>query len=151
MIHLDVKKLFFDRSAVRSKLDAATRRVLSKFGAYVRRTARSSIRKRKKASAPGSPPSSHTGLLKKFIFFGYEPSHRSVVIGPVRLSQKGRGEAPSLLEYGGSTKVEHRGPSATLRTGKRMKKARIRPRPFMGPAFEAEQPKLPAMWRDSLR
>ena len=142
MIRFEITKLFFDKKAVRDKVDAGTRRVLSKFGAFVRRTARSSIRKRKKASSPGSPPSSHIGLLKKFIFFGYEPAKRSVVIGPVRLSQKGRGEAPHLLEYGGSTKVEHRG---------KRKRAKVRPRPFMGPAFEKEEPKLPAMWKDSIR
>jgi len=142
MIRFEITKLFFDKKAVRDKVDAGTRRVLSKFGAFVRRTARSSIRKRKKTSQPGSPPSSHTGLLKKFIFFGYEPAKRSVVIGPVRLTQKGRGEAPSLLEYGGTTKVEHRG---------KRKRAKVRPRPFMGPAFEKEQPKLPAMWKGSVR
>ena len=142
MIRFEITKLFFDTKAVRGKVDAGTRRVLSKFGAFVRRTARSSIRKRKKLSSPGAPPSSHIGLLKKFIFFGYEPVKRSVVIGPVRLSQKGRGEAPHLLEYGGATKVEHRGKS---------KRAKVRPRPFMGPAFEKEQPQLPAMWRDSVR
>ena len=142
MIRFEITKLFFDKKAVRDKVDAGTRRVLSKFGAFVRRTARSSIRKRKKTSSPGSPPSSHIGLLKKLIFFGYDPRKDSVVIGPVRLTQKGRGEAPSLLEYGGSTKVEHRG---------KRKRAKVRPRPFMGPAFEKEQPKLPAMWRDSIK
>jgi len=142
MIRFEITKLFFDKKAVRDKVDAGTRRVLSKFGAFVRRTARSSIRKRKKTSQPGSPPSSHIGLLKKFIFFGYDPRKDSVVIGPVRLTQKGRGEAPSLLEYGGTTKVEHRG---------KRKRAKVRPRPFMGPAFEKEQPKLPVMWRDSIK
>ena len=142
MIRFEITKLLFDQDAVRRKVDSGTRRVLSKFGAFVRRTARSSIRKRKKPSPPGSPPSSHIGLLKKFIFFGYEPAKRSVVIGPVRLSQKGRGEAPHLLEYGGSTKVEHRG---------KRKRAKVRPRPFMGPAFENEEPKLPAMWKGSVR
>ncbi|MBN2563034.1 MAG: hypothetical protein JXQ75_19085 [Phycisphaerae bacterium] len=142
MIRLEITKLFFDKKAVRDKVDAGTRRVLSKFGAFVRRTARSSIRKRKKSSSPGSPPSSHIGLLKKFIFFGYEPARRSVVIGPARLSQQGRGEAPHLLEYGGATKVEHRGKS---------KRAKVRPRPFMGPAFEKEEPKLPAMWKGSIK
>jgi len=142
MIRFEITKLFFDTKAVRDKVDAGTRRVLSKFGAFVRRTARSSIRKRKKPSSPGSPPSSHIGLLKKFIFFGYEPAKRSVVIGPVRLSQQGRGEAPHLLEYGGSTKVERRGTR---------KRAKVRPRPFMGPAFEKEEPKLPAMWKGSIK
>ena len=142
MIGFKITKLFFDKKAVRDKVDAGTRRVLSKFGAFVRRTARGSIRKRKKPSPPEQPPSSHVGLLKKFIFFGYEPAKRSVVIGPVRLSQKGRGEAPHLLEYGGAGTV--------VRRGKR-KRARYAARPFMGPAMTKEEPKLPEMWRDSLR
>jgi len=142
MIGFKITKLFFDKKAVRDKVDAGTRRVLSKFGAFVRRTARGSIRKRKKPSPPGQPPSSHVGLLKKFIFFGYEPAKRSVVIGPVRLSQKGRGEAPHLLEYGGTGTIQ--------RKGKR-RRAKIRARPFMAPAAEKEHPKLPAMWRDSVR
>ena len=142
MIGFQVKKLFFDRQAVISRVDPATRRVLSRFGAFVRRTAKGSIRKRKRAAPPGSPPSSHTGLLKKFIFFGYDPDRRSVVIGPERLNQRGRGEAPSLLEYGGQT---------TLVRGGKRERATYRARPYMGPAFEKEQPKLPAMWRDSVR
>ena len=142
MIRLEMKKLFFDTKAVRGKVDRTTRRVLSRFGAFVRRTARSSIRKRKKTSPSGSPPSSHTGLLKKFIFFGYEPRKRSVVIGPSRLSKNGRGQAPQLLEYGGTGSVRRRG---------KRRRSRVRPRPFMGPAFEKEQPKLPAMWRDSVK
>jgi len=141
VIGFEITRLFFDKKAVTSRVDRTTRRVLSRFGAFVRRTARSSIRKRKRTSEPGKPPSSHTGLLKRFIFFGYDPRKDSVVIGPVRLSQKGRGEAPSLLEHGGNTQVEHRG---------QRKRARVRARPFMGPAFEQEQPKLPAMWRDSI-
>jgi hypothetical protein len=142
MIRMKPGILFFDSKAVARKVDTATRRVLSRFGAFVRRTARSSIRKRKRTSQPGSPPSSHTGLLKKFIFFGYEPARKSVVIGPVRLSQNGRGEAPHLLEYGGTGTVE--------RKGKR-RRAKVRARPFMGPAFEKEEPKLAAMWRDSIK
>ena len=133
--------LMFNTKAIRNHVDRATRKVLSKFGAFVRQTAKRSIRKRKAASPPGSPPSSHTGLLRRFIWFGYEPGKRSVVIGPARLSDKGRGEAPSLLEYGGSTTLK--------RQGKR-RRTRIRARPFMGPAFEKESTKLPALWRDSI-
>lgn len=138
----DIKRLFFDRKAVISKVDAATRKVLSKFGAFVRRTARGSIRSRRKPAPPGAPPSSHTGLLKKFIFFGYDPAQRSVVIGPARLGGRGYGEAPSILEYGGQTTI--------VSHGKR-KKATYRARPYMVPAFEKEKPKLPAMWLDSVR
>ena len=141
MIGFDIKRMFFDRQAVISKVDAATRRVLSKFGAFVRRSAKSSIRKRKKAAPPGQPPSSHTGLLKKFIFFGYDAARQSVVIGPTRLNQKGRGEAPPLLEYGGKATLVRRG---------KKKRVTYQARPYMGPAFEKEKPQLPAMWRGSI-
>ncbi len=132
--------MFFDRQAVLSATDRATRKVLSKFGAFVRTTARHSIRRRKKPAPPGSPPSSHVGLLKKLIYFGYDADRQSVVIGPTPL--RAVAEAPPLLEYGGTTTIERR--------GKRMR-AQYRPRPFMGPAFEKEQSKLPALWRDSVK
>ena len=141
MIGMKFKRMFFTSKAVLSATDRATRRVLSKFGAYVRRTAKSSIRKRKAISSPGSPPSSHTGLLKRFILFGYDPSKRSVVIGPLRLTRGGRGDAPRALEEGGTTQVVRRG---------RKKRVKIKARPFMGPAMEKEKPKLPQMWRDSV-
>ena len=139
------KETFFDRKAVRSAVDRTARRVLSRFGAFVRRAAKSSIRKRKRTSAPGEPPSSHTGLLRRFIFFGYDAGKRSVVIGPARLNQK-IGDAPHALEHGGmSTVVEG------LRGRRRRRRVRIKARPYMGPAFEQERPKLAAMWRDSVR
>ena len=141
MIGMKFKQMFFTSKAVLSVTDRATRRVLSKFGAYVRRAAKSSIRKRKAISSPGSPPSSHTGLLKRFILFGYDPSKRSVVIGPLRLTRGGRGDAPRALEEGGTTQVVRRG---------RKKRVKIKARPFMGPAMEKEKPKLPQMWRNSV-
>ena len=145
MIGMSVRRMFFDRKAVTSRVDRATRRVLSKFGAFVRRGAKSSIRRRKRASAPGEPPSSHSGLLRRFIFFGYDRTRRSVVIGPQMLNQK-VGDAPHALEHGGtSTVVEG------TRRKRRKRRVKISARPFMGPAFERERPKLPAMWRDSVR
>jgi hypothetical protein len=163
MIDLDVKRVFFDRKAVIDRMDAATRKVFSKFGAFVRRAARSSIRKRRSSAPPGSPPSSHTGLLKRFIFFGYDAQARSVVIGPARLDQRGRTPAatptptpaaaaaaaptpaPSLLEHGGMATLTRRGTRRQTRN-----QVRYRPRPFMGPAFEKQKPLLAAMWRDSI-
>jgi len=145
MIGFLTKQTFFDRKAVRSAVDRTTRRVLSRFGAFVRRAAKSSIRKRKRVSAPGEPPSSHTGLLKKFIFFGYDRPRRSVVIGPQRLNQK-IGDAPAALEHGGtSTVIEG------LRGKRKKRHVKIKARPYMGPAFEQEKPKLAAMWAGSIR
>ncbi len=132
---------FFDRKAIQSKVDAASRRVFSKFGAFVRQRARTSIRRKKGKSAPaGSPPYSHTGLLRKFIFFAWDASRESVVIGPALLS--GRPSAPTIpevLEHGGSERAPRGGTT------------RYAARPFMVPAFEAEKPRLPQMWKDSVR
>ena len=133
------KTMFFDRKKVVDATDRASRRVLSRFGAFVRQRARTSIRRRKGTSTPGSPPHSHTGLLRRLIFFGYDTRRRSVVIGPTALNSAS--EAPELLEHGGTT---------TLTRGGKRVRARYRPRPFMGPALEAEQPKLPAMWHNSI-
>lgn len=137
------KAMFFDRQKVIDATDRASRRVLSRFGAFVRQRARTSIRKRKGTSAPGNPPHSHVGLLRRFIFFGYDRRKHSVVIGPTALAASG-GEAPALLEYGGTARI--RDP----RSGRR-RTARYRGRPYMGPALEAEQPKLPSMWRNSIK
>ena len=144
-IGMVTKAMFFDRKAVMSRVDKATQKVFSKFGAFVRTAAKSSIRSRKKVSAPGSPPSSHTGLLKKFIYFGYDPAHRSVVIGPTRLSQK-VGDAPEALEYGGESAVV-----SGLRGRRKKRNVNIKARPYMHPAFEQEKPKLPAMWANSVK
>lgn len=139
------KEMFFDRARVVGAVDKAARKALSRFGAFVRRTAKSSIRKRKKRSAPGTPPSSHTGLLKRFIFFGYEAARRSVVIGPARLNSK-VGDAPAALEYAGkSTAV------ASRRRGGHQIKVRIKARPFMHPAFEKEKRQLSHLWQDSVK
>jgi phage gpG-like protein len=158
MIKMDMKKMFFDRAAVISKVDTATRKALSKFGAYVRTSAKRSIKNapfmakkergvertdfRKAYSKPGQPPYSHSGKLKKFIYFAFDPGRRSVVIGPQRLFVKRKGEAPSLHEYGGST---------SMRFQKKRKTVRYSARPYMGPAFNKEQSKLSAIWRDSIK
>jgi len=145
MIGMVTRRMFFDRPKVVRAVDRGARKVLSKFGAFVRTAARHSIRKRKAVSQPGSPPSSHVGLLRKLIYFGYDPSRRSVVIGPTPLNQK-VGDAPAALEHGGtSTVVEG------LRGRRRKRKVRIASRPYMRPAFEHEKPKLPAMWRASVK
>ncbi len=134
------KQGFFDRAKVKNAVDADTRRVLSKFGAFVRQRAKTSIRKRKGTSPPGSPPHSHTGLLRKFILFAYDADRKSVVIGPTLLREGS--QAPRLLEHGGTTVIAHRGPK---------RRARYRPRPYMRPAFQAEQVRLPGLWKNSIR
>ena len=127
---------FFDTAAVLRATTAAERKVLSRMGAFVRQRARSSLRKRKAVSPPGSPPSSHEGSLRKYLFFSYEPRSRSVVVGPAKLNKPG--SVPHLLEHGGTAAGRHGGPR------------HYRPRPFMGPALDAERPKFAAMWKGAV-
>lgn len=136
----ELKAGFFDRALVRQKVATAERKVLSRFGAFVRQRARSSIKTRSGTSRPGTPPHAHVGLLRKFILFAYDAERQSVVIGPMLL--RSGVSAPRLLEHGGET---------MLTTKRERRRARYRPRPFMGPAFVAEQSSLPALWKNSVR
>lgn len=151
---------FFDRSAVIKRTDAAIRKNLSKYGAFVRTRARSSLRYRDKTSTPGAPPSLHKTMfrmktskkgvtkkqsvspLREFLFFAYDDSRKSVVIGPSKLSGK-IGSAPQALEYGGVSIV--RAPGGGTRT------VQIRARPFMRPAAEATNRELPSIWQNSIK
>lgn len=141
-----LKPVFFDRPRVRRAIGRAARAVLSRFGAFVRQRARTSIRRRKAVSAPGSPPSSHAGLLRAGIQFGYEPETMSVLIGPEPINRPTG--APRLLELGGVGTVEER----DRKTGRRRtRKAIYRPRPYMLPAFNLELQKLPGYLAGSVR
>lgn len=143
MIDLRIKQMFFDRPKVKRAVDAARRKVLSKAGAFIRQTARTSIRKRRGSSKPGQPPHSHVGLLRRFILFGYDKQRDSVVVGPVGLKAS---TTPRVLERGGTTTVTRR------RRGKRTeRRVRIAARPYMNPALEKERPKLPELWRNSVK
>lgn len=129
---IQFKKMFFDSKEVVAKTDKATRSVLSKIGAFIRRDAKSSIRpggKKHKSSLAGQPPRSQTGLLKKFIFFGFDTSSQSVVVGPAKLNGVKGKDAPHTLEYGGS----------------------IAARPYMTPALNKNLSKLPEMWANSIK
>jgi len=148
MINIDmrIKDVFFDTAKVKRSVDKATRKALSRAGAFIRTTAKRSIRKRKGISKPGNPPRSHEGDLKRFIFFGLGPNKQSVVIGPVKFNQ--RGNAPQALEHGGKTTVLKR----DKKTRKfKVRKVRIAARPFMAPALEKERPNLPKRWQNSVR
>lgn len=143
MIDLKIKQMFFDRRAVTDAVSKERRAALSRAGAFIRQTARQSIRTKKGSAPPGKPPHAHTGLIRK-ILFGYDPATESVVIGPVKLNKPTN--APNLLEFGGRTTVERR-----VRGRIRRRRVSVRPRPFMGPALRKELPKLPRVWANSIR
>ena len=100
-------------------------------GAAIRLTAKRSIRKRKKASPEGQPPSTRRGQLRGAIMFDVEKHKGLVVIGP---DHSKVGASGSAHEHGG-----------------RYKRQRYPKRPFMGPALEKTQDRLPKLWAGSVK
>lgn len=105
---------FFDKPAVTHALAAATRKSLSKGGAFIRTRARRSMRsggKKGKSSSPGQPPRSHKGQLRQFLIFSYDDRTKSVVVGPTLLPSGKRSDplndktTPQVLEEGDTTVV----------------------------------------------
>jgi hypothetical protein len=164
-LKINEAKSFFFYEKILEKMDKDAAKGLSRFGAFVRRSAKSSIRKARQKSKgqltkderqrfhirqryhelgkgpkpkrplapsnPGEPPRSITGLLKKHIYFVYEPQRKSVVIGPASLNKSTN--APEVLEKGGA---------ATSSKGDHF---RMEKRPYMKPSFDKEYPKLARM------
>ena len=135
-------EIFFDGNRIIRPVERANRSALMRAGAFIRRRARSSMRKRKKISEPGKPPSSHTGRLKGLILFGYSATTETVIVGPRRTGD--RDQAGETLEFGRTV---------TRRRGRRRRRMRYRVRPFMGPALEKEieAGSFPKLWANSVR
>lgn len=111
------------------------RRALSKFGAYTRTHAQRSMRTRKGASAPGTPPNAHgSRLLRKLLYFALSADGRQVVAGPILKSSTKSIGVPRMHEKGGTVTRLHKGKQRTQRYDKR---------PFMKPAGEANVKLLP--------
>lgn len=165
-ISIRMKNYFFDREAVIGRIEKARLRMLSKAGAYVRTSARSSLRRRKKVSQPGGTPSVHSKddyASLKNILFAYDDGRDTVIVGPVGLDgwrdDKVVAEsstAPGVLEHGGQIgfrQVHER--DGTWRTVSRIvgknRRTRIHavtlaPRPFMRPALEKNAPEFPGFF-----
>lgn len=157
-------KAKFQTNKVISDCVDASKKAIIKQAAYVRRTARSSIKPASGAmdhSTPGSPPKSHNGLLRNFIFFDFDNMGGSVVIGPALLQSKSgrrydmdskRGAmktpVPQILEDGGPVRVFKRDPSKE--SGGWYYTDTIEPRPFMAPALERSKKELPRFWEQAL-
>lgn len=140
------KKTFFDRAAVADKIPPAIKKALSRFGFFVRQTAKKSLKYGDKPSKPGQPPTVHRSAkflrkkkvkgkvklqgsspLRELIFFGYEATDKSVVIGPAIGGSKSG--APHIQEYGGNGIIESRGRRVSVR---------FPSRPYMQPAFDKQ-------------
>jgi len=104
MLRIVDVKTFIDTRSIRTAAFRAQRKPLYHIGGFLRRTIRRSMRKRKKASAPGTPPSVHSGELKNSILYSVT-SNPSVVIGPSarwRQSDAHGLRGATLHEFGGT-------------------------------------------------
>ncbi len=163
---------FFDR--VFTKVERQQVRNLERLAAFIRLVARRSIKdtpKRAKGLAkllqyggeayakPGQPPLNKIGLLREFIYYGYDTHTKSIVIGPARLN-KTTG-APAALEFGGPMLVRVGGNRWKQLSGglwvknftaPRWEKRVMQERPYMRPALEnsKQQKKFEQFWKDSL-
>src|SRR4051812_35627563 len=100
MLDFSVTRQFFDKAAVTKAVDENEAKRMSKFGAFARTDMQRSIRPANKAgdsAEPGSPPRSHTKLLKHTIFYSYVPDDYTVYIGPVGQKKNNGTPVPQLL------------------------------------------------------
>ena len=120
-----------DIPKVLRKVRRANIESLGHAGAVIRLTAKRSIRKSDSPAAPGTPPKTRRGQLRRSIRFAVEANRQRVVIGP---------------EYGivGRSAMAHE-------FGGRYRRERYPKRPFMGPALEKTQSRLPRHWAGSVR
>lgn len=188
------KKNFFGTAAT-DILSKEEKRALGRMGAYTRTIARNSLKYKDGPAAAGQPPHVHrlitrvrlkkkTGEvkeqqvspLKELLFFAYDRSSKSTVVGPVlfnssRKSQPVGDTVPGLLERGGrmtmvstkrvkvtGRKVSERQKAAfvrKLKDGTLTRPVRevvvrtakaVQPHPFMKPAMVKALPKFPDLF-----
>lgn len=89
----------FDKQKLKKKVETATFTSLRHAGGAIGKTARFSIRRRKKPSRPGSPPHTPTGMLKRVIRYEVSNNKTEVTIGPVNQIA---GRIWNLHEFGGT-------------------------------------------------
>jgi len=173
MIGLKPKAFFFNSKPVMRAVDRATRKVLSRFGAFVRRTAKSSIRKaRMKRISELSPEELKSFRMRQAIAKREgKPKPRR----PLKSSDPGKpprnrsGLLKRLLWFGydiyrrsvvvGPTtagpkaagSIEHGGPVRITAGPNKGSIRQMAARPFMRPAMNENLPQLPAMWRDTVK
>lgn len=190
------KTQFFDRDVAKA-IDQGRIKGLTRAGVIIQRQAKRLLSRKsggpagrdtrgkftkavRTSSKPGEPPRMRTGLLKKFLFYGYDASSDSVVIGPAAIS--GGTDAPHVLEFGGASKIVVKqraalkiGDRARLRTGSgartvtlvtaaqveranqlrgeqagKPRTIKIAPRPYMAPAFALVRDKIAPQFRNAV-
>jgi len=116
---------------VKQRAKAGNYRSLGHAAASIRTIARRSIRKRKKPSSEGTPPSTQTRRIKQAILYALNRHRDEALIGTARSIV---GEAGSPHEHGGYYKGAY-----------------YPRRSFMYPALRKAAPRLPKHWAGAVR
>jgi hypothetical protein len=80
MMHIRAR-VRFTPGQLKKKVNQATFKSMNHAAGTIRMTAKRSIRKRKKPSNPGSPPSSPTGMLRRVLRYEVNRDRGEAVIG----------------------------------------------------------------------
>ncbi|MEL6896243.1 MAG: hypothetical protein AAFP90_09090 [Planctomycetota bacterium] len=86
-----VPRFRLNRPTITQMMDRKTRRALIRAGAFVRRRARSQLRRRKRVSRPGQPPSVHSRdkfATLKNILFAFDERSFAVIVGPREIGRR---------------------------------------------------------------
>lgn len=134
---------FFDRQTIENPVEKARVDYLRRAAGQVRLRMRRSMRRRKKVSAPGRPPSIHSPSSQslRLIQFALDRESGGAIVGPVKFNAKTGRQTPNRLEFGGRSRIVDR---------RRQRTVRIRRRPFAGPALAATESALGDLWGASL-
>ena len=124
-------RIEFDERKVLVCVERGNTVALRRAGAYIRKTARNRVSISGNASAPGSPPNTRQGLLKRSLLFGVDKQQQRVLVGP---AESLIGTAMHAHEFGG-----------------RYKKERYPKRPLMGPTLERTRTQLPKLWEGAVK
>lgn len=149
-----LRKKFDTNKLVSKTVDFAKRKVIRQ-ALYIRSTAKHSIRSAKSYmdhSAPGKPPLSHSGLLKRFIFSDWDDLGGSVVVGPAIINASSRHTkssvpVPQLLEEGGDFQRLQLPDSQHKDSW--WETQHMAARPYMAPALEKSKTKLSMFWEQA--
>ncbi|MCP4248091.1 MAG: hypothetical protein GY778_13675 [bacterium] len=177
MVTMKMKSLFFDSPKVKRAVGDATRRVLSQAGAFIRTTARRSMRKARQMRLSEMPDDQRRAYKRRArlakVWGQPRPKKPLAPSKPGEPPRVRKGQIKRLLYFAwdptrrsvvagperfkkGQTPhvLEYGGTSTVRRPSKygwEKHRVYVKPRPFMGPALAKERPRLPRRWRNSVR
>ncbi len=141
MLTFDMKVEDFTKNF--GKFEEGICKSLGHIGGYCRRVMRNSIKEGSGHAPMNSPPLSHMGLLKDFIYYAVDKADLTVTIGPAKINRPGR--TPEVLEYGGPSTIK-----VGFGANEHLEDVYIPARPYARPALLETQTHLAEIIKDSI-